>query len=108
MTEVKWVEYTNDKGEVEMRREDHDELNRIGLEGPHDPAVVITDEEIAAMRLELLRRERDKLLAKTDWSQGADVPADLKNKYTTYRQALRDITNSYDSYLTVTWPTKPS
>ena len=32
MTEVKWVEYTNDKGEVEMRREDHDELNQIGLE----------------------------------------------------------------------------
>lgn len=108
MTEVKWIEYTNDNGEVEMRREDHDELNRIGLEGPNDPVFVITPEEIAETNLHLLRRERDKLLAETDWSQGADVPTDLKSKYTTYRQALRDITDTYDSYLTVTWPTKPS
>lgn len=107
MTEVKWVEYTNKKGEVEMRREDHDELNRIGLEGPNDPAFVITAEDIVATNLHLLRKERDRLLAETDWSQGADVPTDLKSKYTTYRQKLRDITKTYDTYLDVVWPTKP-
>ena len=50
---------------------------------------------------------RDKKLAETDWSQGADVPDSLKTKYTEYRQALRDITKNYTSWVDVVWPTKP-
>jgi len=42
-----------------------------------------------------------------DVSAANVVIADLKSKYTTYRQALRDITDTYDSYLTVVWPDKP-
>ena len=50
---------------------------------------------------------RGQKLAETDWSQGADVPDALKTKYTTYRQALRDITKNYTSWVDVVWPTKP-
>ena len=109
MAEIKWIEFTREDGTVEMRREDHDEVLELGMKGAaHIPQdIVISDEEIAATNLRLLRRERDKLLAETDWSQGADVPTELKNKYTTYRQALRDITKTYNSYLTVEWPDKP-
>ena len=60
--------------------------------------------------LRLLRIERTKLLVATDWvitmhkELGTNIPAAWK----TYRQALRDITDSATSLDDVTWPTKPS
>ena len=65
----------------------------------------------AAWRTEALRAERNKRLAETDWvvikerEEGGSVSnfADWK----TYRQALRDITNSATSLDDVTWPEKP-
>lgn len=74
-----------------------------------------TPEAVAAKLLELqsqeglyyLRIERNKLLAETDWSAGDDVPQSIKDVYRPYRQALRDITDNYDSLDTVVWPTKP-
>jgi len=108
MAEITWIEFTREDGTVEMRREDHDEIMAAGMQGVENiPAITISPEELAATNLRLLRRERDRLLAETDWSQGADVPTELKNKYTTYRQALRDITETSNSYLTVEWPNKP-
>ena len=108
MAEIKWIEITREDGTKEMRREDHDELLELGMKGAEGiPEITITADEIAATNISILRKERDRLLAETDWSQGADVPTELKNKYTTYRQALRDITKTYDSYLTVEWPNKP-
>tara|TARA_Y100000310_G_C20520136_1_gene733231 strand:- start:70 stop:483 length:414 start_codon:yes stop_codon:yes gene_type:complete len=41
--------------------------------------------------LKLLRKKRDKLLVDSDWSQGADVPSDLKLTYVDYRNDLRDL-----------------
>ena len=72
----------------------------------HTP-ITLSAEQIAADQLLCLRNMRDKKLAETDWSQGADVPDALKTKYTIYRQALRDITKTYSSYEDVVWPTKP-
>ena len=63
-----------------------------------------TDAERAMRQL---RVERDKKLAETDWTQGADVPSSIKDAYVTYRQALRDITNTHNNPRTVVWPTKP-
>jgi|TARA_Y100000296_G_scaffold6506_1_gene7927 hypothetical protein len=39
----------------------------------------------------VLRRRRDKLLAESDWSQGLDVPENLKASYVTYRNDLRNL-----------------
>ena len=39
----------------------------------------------------VLRVIRDNLLVESDWSQGADVPSDLKASYATYRTDLRDL-----------------
>ena len=56
-----------------------------------------------------LRRSRNKLLAETDWvitmhkEKGTNIPAAWK----TYRQALRDITDTYTSLDDVVWPEKP-
>tara|TARA_B100002019_G_scaffold161849_1_gene139597 strand:- start:324 stop:689 length:366 start_codon:yes stop_codon:yes gene_type:complete len=67
--------------------------------------------------MRLLRMERDRLLIKSDWTQGDDVPVGIKTNYTTYRQKLRDLpsistpiidTLSPTGISSVTWPTEPS
>ena len=63
------------------------------------------DELIAAEPMKLLRAERDRLIAATDWWAGSDRT--MTAEQTAYRQALRDITNTYTSLDDVVWPTKP-
>ena len=59
----------------------------------------------AAEPLRLLRVERDKLLSETDWWVLPDrTPSQAQLDY---RQALRDITDTYSSLEDVVWPTKP-
>lgn len=55
--------------------------------------------------LRLLRVERDKRLAETDHYGLSDQT--MTAAMSTYRQALRDITNTYQSLDTVVWPTNP-
>ena len=52
-----------------------------------------------------LRTERNRLLAETDFYGNSDVT--MSEAMTTYRQALRDITNTATSLDNVTWPEKP-
>jgi len=65
--------------------------------------------------MRLLRVERDRLLALTDWRASSDLT--LATAWKTYRQALRDLpasaspTVDSDGNLnssSVTWPTEPS
>lgn len=64
------------------------------------------DELIAAEPMRLLRAERDRRLADTDWWAVADRST-MTAEQKTYRQALRDITTSATSLDDVVWPTKP-
>ena len=62
-----------------------------------------------ARRMVDLRRQRDILLAETDYMALGDVT--LSDAWKTYRQALRDITDttpSDDALSNITFPTKPS
>jgi len=59
----------------------------------------------SAEPMRLLREERDRLIAATDWWASSDLT--MTDAQTTYRQALRDITDSATSLDDVTWPTKP-
>ena len=59
----------------------------------------------AAEPLKLLRAERDRLIAATDWWASSDLT--MTAEQTAYRQALRDITSSATSLDDVSWPTKP-
>ena len=63
------------------------------------------DELVAAEPMRLLRVERDRKLAETDWWAVADRT--MTSEQTAYRQALRDITTSATSLDDVVWPTKP-
>ena len=62
-----------------------------------------------ARRMVDLRQKRDALLAETDYMALGDVT--LSDAWKTYRQALRDITDttpSDDALSNITFPTKPS
>jgi hypothetical protein len=63
------------------------------------------DELTAAEPLKALREERNRLLAETDWWASSDLT--MTAEQTAYRQALRDITNTYSSLDDVVFPTKP-
>ena len=65
----------------------------------------------------LLREERNRLIAETDWTQSRDVTLSNDTDWKTYRQELRDLPskskpklNNYGNLdmSSVTWPTKPS
>ncbi|MBM93585.1 MAG: hypothetical protein CMF51_02390 [Legionellales bacterium] len=81
--------------------------------------ISITDEEFKPVKdfqdawaagqadrdMEDLRIERNRLLAETDYLALSDNT--LSAAMTTYRQALRDITDNATSLDDVTWPEKP-
>lgn len=52
-----------------------------------------------------LRAERNRRIAETDWWALDDRT--MTTEQAAYRQALRDITDTYSSLDTVVWPTKP-
>ena len=73
----------------------------------------------SAEAMRLLRIERNKLLAESDWTQIDDGPFDIsvKTLWINYRKQLRDLpasaTPKLDSnyeldFSSITWPTKPS
>jgi len=60
----------------------------------------------AAEPMRLLRTERNQRLANTDWWASSDLT--MTAEQTAYRQALRDITDTYTSLDDVVWPEEPN
>ena len=60
----------------------------------------------AAEPMRLVREERDRRLATTDWRATIDYPGDDQAAWLEYRQALRDITLQDPE--NVTWPEEPA
>lgn len=100
-----FIKIEREDGTIEYVNSRYDEIiARVETETPSDP-VVIPDEEIAAMELRTLRRQRNQKIAETDWWAVGDRI--MTQAQIDYRQALRDITNTYSSHLDVVWPDKP-
>ena len=70
-----------------------------------DCIVEIPDE----VKWDRIRTKRNQLLGESDYIILADAPVDgtQKQEWTTYRQALRDIPQDYDSPNEVVYPDKP-
>ena len=71
------------------------------------------DARLLAEEWTLIRAERDRLLANSDWTQGADSPlASAKvTAWATYRTKLRTLPadqSSKTTYADITWPSEPS
>ena len=60
----------------------------------------------AAEPMRLLREERNRRIAATDWWASSDLT--MTAAQTAYRQALRDITDTYTSLDDVVWPEVPA
>jgi hypothetical protein len=60
------------------------------------------------IRWDEIRRERNQLLAKSDWTQLEDSPlsTEKKDEWMTYRQYLRDITNTNNPF-SIEFPEEP-
>ena len=90
-------------------------------ENSHDPKQYISshfvgqdntrDARILAEKWVNVRRQRDRLIAETDWrvilASESDEGSDLPTKWKTYRTDLRDVPSQADPD-NITWPTKPS
>jgi len=93
--------------EIVLDANDSDITNTIDMDAVEQKAAELLTEQ----KLIDLRTERNKKLAETDWivikerEEGGSVSNFAAWK--TYRQALRDITNSATSLDDVTWPEKP-
>jgi len=63
------------------------------------------NELVNAYPMQQLRAERNQRLANTDWWASSDLT--MTAAQTAYRQALRDITETYTSLDDVVWPEEP-
>lgn len=93
---------------IEYRGELYDCTTEAEAEALYQLALnppALSAEEIAEDELMRLRMKRNALLAETDWWALSDLT--MTQAQTDYRQALRDITNTYNSLDDVVWPTKP-
>jgi hypothetical protein len=53
-----------------------------------------------------VRRQRNERLTASDWTQVADAPVD-RSAWAAYRQALRDLPQTYTGQGPIPWPTAP-
>lgn len=72
----------------------------------------LTDEELIAITQPEIRARRNERLIKSDWTQFPDSPLSESKKaeWSVYRQALRDIPQTYSDATSlddIIWPTKP-
>jgi hypothetical protein len=104
---AEWVEVNNDYNQLEWFSTDIPKPTRAQVEAK-------IEELKAAEPMRLLRVERDRLIAETDWWVLPDrTPTD---EQLAYRQALRNLPDTASPVLDssnrlgisgVTWPTKP-
>ena len=111
----------NCAGQVEFKQgEPNEDLAFHIVPGKYSPFSKFIDGEVVELdeeeqelkydveRLSILREDRTKELAASDWTQVSDVPLseEQKESWRTYRQALRDLPATVDIRNPV-WPNKP-
>lgn len=59
--------------------------------------------------IEYLREQRNQKLKDSDWivTKSLEAGVAVPDAWKTYRQALRDITDTYDNLNDVVWPERP-
>jgi len=88
-------------------------VNGVVVDVSDDEMVTIDSKETewesgqSERELNALRVVRNAKLTETDWTQSRDVTLTNDADWQTYRQALRDITDTYSDLDSVVWPTKP-
>lgn len=97
---------------TEEQRQSKEEFKGAGWEWSNDSMDwVLTDQAMAnQFALIMLRIKRDELLTKSDYTQMPDVTLSNQDLWDNYRQALRDLPQTYANITSlddVTWPEPP-
>lgn len=101
-----FIERTREDGTIEYVNPRAEEIAAAAIAAIDSAdVIVLSDEEIALADLETVRYFRNIKIAETDWWANSDLT--MTQAQIDYRQALRDITDTYISMDTVVWPIKP-
>ena len=92
-----------DDNNLAILSDDSDAWEKAGITWGTVKTKLIELNELEPMKL--LREERNRRIAETDWWASSDLT--MSAERTAYRQALRDITKTYSSLDDVVWPNKP-
>lgn len=90
-----------------------DNINKIewfseDIERPSNDAILSKVSELKlAEPVRILRLQRDRLLAESDWRDLPSYPGSNQESWRTYRQALRDLPSDTEDTSNPTWPTAP-
>tara|TARA_Y100000813_G_C24087882_1_gene316701 strand:- start:404 stop:745 length:342 start_codon:yes stop_codon:yes gene_type:complete len=90
-----------------------DNINKIewfseDIERPSNDTILSKVSELkSAEPMRLLRIERDRLLAESDWRDLPSYPGSNQEAWRTYRKALRDFPANTEDASNPTWPTAP-
>ena len=102
-----FIKFIREDGVVEYRHPNYDKLMEEADALVPDEPIEISAEEMVIAALNVLRKIRNQKIAETDWRATIDYPGDDQAAWLEYRQALRDITNTYTSLDNVVWPVPP-
>jgi hypothetical protein len=68
---------------------------------------LLKEQQGIATTMDSVRAKRDALLQSSDWVGLTDAVVKNKEQWLSYRQALRDLPQSFETPEEVVWPTKP-
>lgn len=70
----------------------------------------LADRVVAGPTWDAIRSKRDNLLNKCDWTQmpDAQLTDEMRQTWRVYRQALRDLTETFSKPEDVVWPKSPN
>lgn len=92
-----------DDNNLAILSDDSDAWEKAGITWGTVKTKLIELNELEPMKL--LREERNRRIAETDWWASSDLT--MSAERTAYRQDLRDITETFSSLDDVVWPDKP-
>ena len=110
------------EAEWSLNAENYDQLEWFSTDIPK-PTLAEVNAKVAELEavepIRLLRKERDRLIAETDWvtMRAYSTKTDVPTEWAEYQQALRDLPDNSTPVLDnttrlgisgVDWPTKPS
>lgn len=91
----------------ELHQKILNEVNRNGKKVVVKNGKIYFESNVILPTWKDIRRKRNNLLTKSDYTQMSDWPGDKKT-WAKYRQELRDITKTFSSPDSVIWPKAPS
>jgi hypothetical protein len=95
---------------IEITKEQHQQflhgMNMQNKELVLSEGNLVLQDRVVVITWEQIRPRRNNLLTSSDYTQMADWPGD-KTAWAAYRQALRDLPQTYTNAADVIWPSKP-